>query len=248
MPCVAAYGWEGARSAPKTRRPAAASGQPRPQHAVQPSYSSAPPRTCKLHPSSPQPRARQPRCGQAPPARIPQHPNAPSPPDPHQPLPPPPSPHPYSPFRSAIISVISEYNDLKGMHSDFAGHSGAVQYGIPFATVDTNPAKGQAFPAGPTVGRAGRGPGVSGQWDGPQAPALPAEPHTPRTAAATGLCKPKPRLNWQDFYMYPAESDKTAGEPRAGGRPPAPPGAPPLGRRSRSRARPAPAPAPSRAA
>jgi hypothetical protein len=52
------------------------------------------------------------------------------------------------------VDSINDGDAERGMHADFAGHDGEgstlINYGIPFSTVDSDAAKGQAFPPGPT--------------------------------------------------------------------------------------------------
>jgi hypothetical protein len=65
-----------------------------------------------------------------------------------------PGPHTsLSPRRSLVASIINGF-PTRGMHADFASSdntgAGVINYGIPFSIVDSDPAKGQAFPPGPT--------------------------------------------------------------------------------------------------
>jgi hypothetical protein len=55
----------------------------------------------------------------------------------------------------ALVSSINDGNPSRPIHPDFASSTdtgaGIIQDGIPFMTVDSNPAKAQQFPPGPTI-------------------------------------------------------------------------------------------------
>lgn len=55
----------------------------------------------------------------------------------------------------ALIASINDGNPSRSIHPDFASTTdtgaGLIPDGIPFITVDSNPAKSQQFPPGPTV-------------------------------------------------------------------------------------------------
>lgn len=60
---------------------------------------------------------------------------------------------PVHPSSASIMQNINDDDQERGMHADFAGHTGAgattIYYGIPFMTVDSS-ASGASFPPGPT--------------------------------------------------------------------------------------------------